>query len=143
MIVHLVRNKNKRCISARKYECDCSTVQKKKKEVWLIMDGCTVCAGWVVLNYEMKFGGSVKKCDQTFCLWFQNSINRYGAKSTPFISVGRKKNYIKKREQACLSKSCIQPHYLGTGRTSWSWFGVDISKTAGEEVGKNSGLSDG
>lgn len=42
------------------------------------------------------------------------------------------KNNRKMRERACLSKSRIQEHYSGTGQMSWSWFGVNVLKTAGE-----------
>lgn len=41
-----------------------------------------------------------------------------------------KRNNKKPREQVHLSKSCIQAHYSSTGRMSWGWFRVNISKMA-------------
>lgn len=35
----------------------------------------------------------------------------------------------KTREQVCLSKSCIQAHYSGTGWMSQCWFGVSVLKS--------------
>lgn len=48
----------------------------------------------------------------------------------------------KMREQVRLSKSCVPAHYSGAGQMSWSWFGVNIWKTALEEAWPKSGLTD-
>lgn len=64
----------------------------KKRWAQLMKPECTVCVGWLVLSYEIMFGGCLVKRDWAGGPWFQNVLHFHQAKNTTFNLRGQQEN---------------------------------------------------